>query len=554
MGSQLLLIDAVRSAAFENAPKPSQRSAEPTDRFDDYLNEAQSGESGASADELEEVSDSPDDRKVDDDESEESVDAGSGQVAQPQQTVEQIVETAVVVQTEVQSPSPQADVSTNASQNEPSSREVSNPIDLTKPSIEADQAKQTGVDTSIPTPLKAEDGAVASRDTTQVPVISKEQEAAGRVEAPVVQEHGIRQQGVESALVRSDDSQIQKNTRRVETDNVLPSDQPVIRKQEKPVEPVLQPKNGDQEHQQVVRRETVQQRKVKASIEERREGATNATNGDPNRLNAAGPNTRGANHLKLALESHDALNAVKFTALSEGQGDSAAASVARFLIAGRASTATPTVTSATTVSHVDAGSGATPVQVSPANLVGELLTARVESPDSIEGAARVLNASGRSGQFQVTMQLDPPDLGQLKLQIRMHQQGMTLQVNTETQGVARLIESRMSELRDALAAHGIRIDRADVVVRSPDSGEAEFQQQNQESPQRDAQQPKSDGHNVDSSDHEQNRMADDRGHDQESEDGTEKRAVNQDVDDIQFDGNTIVNNAPTTELSVDLVV
>jgi len=86
-------------------------------------------------------------------------------------------------------------------------------------------------------------------------------------------------------------------------------------------------------------------------------------------------------------------------------------------------------------------------------------------PDLI-GAARLLAASGNGGWWHTTLQLDPPSLGRMTLEIRMHQEAMTLRVSAEAASVGRLVESRMDELRDALAVHGIRVDRAEVVVRS----------------------------------------------------------------------------------------
>ncbi len=73
------------------------------------------------------------------------------------------------------------------------------------------------------------------------------------------------------------------------------------------------------------------------------------------------------------------------------------------------------------------------------------------------------------------MQLDPPELGQLKLQIQMRQQGLILRVEAQTQVVAKMIESRLVELSDALGVHGIRVDRAEVTVRSGGSTQADAQ-------------------------------------------------------------------------------
>lgn len=106
---------------------------------------------------------------------------------------------------------------------------------------------------------------------------------------------------------------------------------------------------------------------------------------------------------------------------------------------------------------------------SPTNagqIVGQLLSASVEKSDGAEALARLLNASSVPGRHQATLRLDPPELGQVNIRIDLKHEGLTLQVNTESRDVARLLESRLTDLREALATHGIRIERTDVVVQT----------------------------------------------------------------------------------------
>ena len=159
--------------------------------------------------------------------------------------------------------------------------------------------------------------------------------------------------------------------------------------------------------------------------------------------------------------------------IKAGRGDGAAASFARFLITAADQTGPGssgnTPASASTGGFAQATGNVAPAAVAGpapvADLVADLLAARVDDADAIKGAARVLNASRGSGRHQVTMQLDPPELGQLKLQIQMNAHGLSLRVDAQTHAVARIIESRLTELSDALAIHGIRVDRAQVTVR-----------------------------------------------------------------------------------------
>ncbi len=187
---------------------------------------------------------------------------------------------------------------------------------------------------------------------------------------------------------------------------------------------------------------------------------------------------------------------------------------------------------------------------SRASLVGDLLAAPSEGTDPLQGAARILRASGPSGNFQATMNLDPPELGQLKLQVRMQQQGMTLHVETQTRQVARLIESRMSELRGALAGHGVNVERADVVVRAPDAGEADLQQRDHHHPA-----PGDDGRNTherhaeDLSGRRGRLPGDDQAEDKGRSDLDEEERSTGESDA----GENVIDSVPTTELSVDLV-
>ncbi len=183
----------------------------------------------------------------------------------------------------------------------------------------------------------------------------------------------------------------------------------------------------------------------------------------------------------------DAAGRIDRIRILSGEGDGTAASVGKFLISGATEGAESTA-NAGSLSDVTSGTsapGAAPRPVAQPSqtsvpsfqtTLNQLLLAPVPADDVIDAAARVLTASGTSGRQQVTLQLDPPELGHLRLEIRMQQQAMTLRVDAESHSVARLIESRLSELRDALAGHGIKIERSDVVVRAPASAETPMQQ------------------------------------------------------------------------------
>ncbi|MFQ5411335.1 MAG: flagellar hook-length control protein FliK, partial [Phycisphaerae bacterium] len=237
---------------------------------------------------------------------------------------------------------------------------------------------------------------------------------------------------------------------------------------------------SEAERDPVIPRESIQQRKVRDSIQDRREGASGERDADAeHRESGPRPDRPDASRgPRLKIQSNHILQSLKTTTLRTGHGDGAAASLARFLVSTPLETsphAGPGAQGANSLPGVAVGSSADARAAPQANLIGDLLASPAEGNDAIEGVARMLSAARGSGHYQATMQLEPPELGQLRVHVRMHQQAMTLQVQADSQPVARLIESRLADLREALATHGIRIDRADVVVRSPESAGADAQ-------------------------------------------------------------------------------
>ncbi len=317
--------------------------------------------------------------------------------------------------------------------------------------------------------------------------------------------------------------------------------------------------------------ETLHELKVRKHVEGRLLGAAGdrGTNG-PHGESAGVEKDRGQRTGRVAgppsyIETVAELKAATVRTVS---GSETAASLGRFLVVGADGAASTGSESGGTFRVVGAptqvGSGgsphgpASPVVSSAVNTaMGETPLSEAAGPDGIASAARVLSASGGGGRFQVAMQLDPPELGQMRLHIQMHQQAMTLHVDVESQAVSKLIESRLSMLRDALAVHGIRIDRTDVVVRSPNSAEtgAYQEQGGQGGHDGGADEDRLSGEHSDAWGSDGERM--ERG-DHRSEaggDSTGETAVEQgtDVTDDPTSMHDSKGNRATTELSLDLV-
>ena len=242
--------------------------------------------------------------------------------------------------------------------------------------------------------------------------------------------------------------------------------------------------------------ETVFERKVRRWMDHRREGsrelAAPAINAMPS---ANGKSNEAITDARVSLlmqkmlgRSGRAAFGTSVDVIAE-RGDQAATSLGRWLVKGatelkhdaaasREAQPSPVSMiggSPSTVASISPVGSATHVAGSPASFVAELLASREDGGAAIENAVRGMNSGSVNGRQQATLRLDPPELGHLRVLVRMNEGAMTLHVRTEHQSVTRLIESRMIELRDALAEHGIRMEQTSVVTRSAESGEARNQ-------------------------------------------------------------------------------
>lgn len=82
---------------------------------------------------------------------------------------------------------------------------------------------------------------------------------------------------------------------------------------------------------------------------------------------------------------------------------------------------------------------------------------------------QVLRAAGGSGRSNLLLQLDPPELGRVRVNVQMHEQTLTVRFEAHTQAGADAIQSRLSELRSTLESQGLSVARFDVELRPPPS-------------------------------------------------------------------------------------
>lgn len=466
MGPQQLLADAFRSVNLDNATAVRLRAEAPASRFDNYLDKAAAPRDGASA-------------------SDESVRA-----ARPEDETETEPKTPTTDtegDTEVVVVAAGASVATAQVQ---ALQVLASPAPVAAGTETGDPNRPVGaVDPASELPRAGGD----APSSTQWPVArtdagdtGEDRIASRRTDAPVVDapkstagDSGERAQARDS--VSSPQAAI-STTRSNGAASKGPSDsgsdgsrsgekRSAEVKRAEPVQaPVVGPKQVGVERvdPQV---QTLHQQKVAAWLADRREGSSIHTDPGKNEDSDVGGRTLSAKLRTLSLEKGEAAHRLR-PSLASGHGDGPAAAVARFLVEGAGKVdAAFAVDVATSVAERPSVPRQAALAASGV-VVGDLLAARSDSADSIENAARLLASSGSHGRHQVTMRLDPPELGQLRLAISMQQQDMTLRVEAQTQSVARLIESRLGELKEALATQGIRVDRADIVVRTPASSEA----------------------------------------------------------------------------------
>jgi len=82
--------------------------------------------------------------------------------------------------------------------------------------------------------------------------------------------------------------------------------------------------------------------------------------------------------------------------------------------------------------------------------------------DQIIRSARVLN---REGNHQVTMRLDPPELGQVTIRLSSQDQVVSGEIAVENQKVHDIVTRHLGSLREALNGQGVQLDQIDVSVQ-----------------------------------------------------------------------------------------
>lgn len=91
------------------------------------------------------------------------------------------------------------------------------------------------------------------------------------------------------------------------------------------------------------------------------------------------------------------------------------------------------------------------------------------SKEAIDRIVRVTQATTGQRQSQVRLQLEPPELGQIRIDVKITQGTLSISIQAETAAAKELLESRFEGLRQGLANHGLNVGRFDVELRHSSS-------------------------------------------------------------------------------------
>ncbi|NLX13316.1 MAG: flagellar hook-length control protein FliK [Phycisphaerales bacterium] len=96
-------------------------------------------------------------------------------------------------------------------------------------------------------------------------------------------------------------------------------------------------------------------------------------------------------------------------------------------------------------------------------------TIDLNRPGSIRELAHILRGRAGLHNSNMTLRLDPPELGQVRIEVRMQQQELSLRIQADTEAGHDALHSKLGDLRDALERQGIQIKEMDVEWRPPAS-------------------------------------------------------------------------------------
>lgn len=508
MGPASIAAEFFRPQATDTLAAQSRKTAADDNRFNDYLDEAQGADDARKAEDVKKRDDAskPDAPSEDDDRSVDA-DEAAAVTAATQAAVAQTVAVDIPTESIEDAAQPTSDATDAAA------------VAQTSQAVAAAQSDGAEI---ASTQVASQAQIDRNAEVAQRPIV----DAAQTVETPIDDAHPIAEAeskanvALKAAASQPLDTAVDAEDVEVETNPSAKDGKATAVREDRPADKTdADTKNGytraaigkaNENHESVVPHESIQQRKVRDAVEARRVEPANAAanrpepkKADKNDSGPAGnPSEKAAravsksetatttarkagafaSRLESVTTTLDKTGATTDAAsIKAGVGDSAAVSALRFLIAGESNSGESSPQTAN-VNGTAAGRAQPGVATAPGAstnaIVSDLLTGGADKSGGVAGMVRELNASGVPGRYQATLRLDPPSMGTVRIQLNLQQEGLSIQVDTQSKHVSRLIESRLDDLREALSAHGIRVDRTDVVTKSPANTETSDRHEN----------------------------------------------------------------------------
>ncbi len=108
-------------------------------------------------------------------------------------------------------------------------------------------------------------------------------------------------------------------------------------------------------------------------------------------------------------------------------------------------------------------------------------TVKLDEPGSIRELANVVRSRIGAKNSNMLLQLDPPELGKLRIDVQMRDGQFTVRLEAQTQAGHDALQSRLSDLRHNLEQQGIQLNQVEVDLKPPapanDSANARMQDQ-----------------------------------------------------------------------------
>jgi flagellar hook-length control protein FliK len=95
------------------------------------------------------------------------------------------------------------------------------------------------------------------------------------------------------------------------------------------------------------------------------------------------------------------------------------------------------------------------------NPAGRRATVEVDTTRLLTRVTRAF-AAAREREGEIRLRLSPPELGSLRLDVRVQDGALVARLQTETDAARTAILENLSTLRDRLSEQGVRIERFDV--------------------------------------------------------------------------------------------